>query len=268
MILFSMRVLVFCFLLGLLTFPVDAQTIWSRPYEPNQFAVETIVPDAPDDAALLSGATFLTGTISLNDNIEVAAEMPIARYAPTNSGASITAAGNPYVGVGFSSTRIPLLLQLGARLPAAPSNAATRIGQISDVGRTSAFRHDEFILSGLLNGRRSIGRHSTLRVRAGLGYATYPTPATIDQGRKRDWRMYYDAQIWREGDPFVTGLSFTGRATLTHSKNTQHHAAVSMMTNWRRVQPGLVVGTSLNALVQESEFVPFVGLTLSFTYMR
>jgi hypothetical protein len=40
------------------------------------------------------------------------------------------------------------------------------------------------------------------------------------------------------------------------------------MTNGRRVQPGLVAGTGLNDLFQDGDFAPFVGLTLSVTYLR
>ena len=261
-----MRVFSFALLLGLLAAPVDAQTIWSRPYVPNQLAIEAVVPDTPDDAAALSGATFLSGTFSLNSNVEVAAELPVARYATTN-GTSTTALGNPYVGIGFSSTTIPMLVQIGARIPTAPSNAATRIGESADMGRLSAFRHDELVLSGLLNGRFAIGRNTTLRVRTGLGYASFPTPTSPD-GRDRDWRTYYDAQIWREGNRFLTGVSVTGRATLTNPRSTEHHAALSLMVNWRRVQPGLVVGTAINDLVQNSTFTPFAGLTLSVNYLQ
>lgn len=265
---FPMRVLVFVLLLGLFVVPAEGQTIWSRPYEPNQFAVEVIVPDASDDATILSGATFLTGTVSINDNVELAAELPVARYttAATDE-SSASAVGNPYLGFGFSSTTLPFLVQVGARIPVAPSNAATRFAQTADAGRTSAFRPDEFILTSLLNGRLPVGRNSTLRLRTGLGYATYPAPQTTG-GRNRDWRMYYDAQIWREGDRLITGLSFTGRANLTTSRDTQHHAGLSIMGNWRHVQPGVVTGTSLNALFQDSELVPFIGLTLSVSYMH
>jgi len=265
-----MRVLAFFLLFGFLfSSAAEAQTIWSRPYEPNQIAIEAVVPDAPDDASVLSGATFFTGTISLNDNVELSAELPVARYSPaTNGVASTTAVGNPYVGFGLSSTRIPLLFRIGARLPTAPSNTASRIGQTTDAGRTSAFTPDEFVLSGLLNGRLPIGRNSSLRLRTGLGYASFPSSQAATQGRNRDWRLYYDAQVWREGDLLVTGFSVTGRATLTNPRSTQLNAGVSVMSNWRFVQPGLVAGTSVNSLVQDSEFAPFVGLTLSITYLR
>jgi hypothetical protein len=262
-----MRALLFALLLGLLAVPADAQTIWSRPYQANQLAVEAIVPDTPDDASALTGATFLTGTLSLNDNLEVAAELPMARYGATADGvSSTTAVGNPYVGLGFSSTTIPVLVQIGARIPVAPTNAAARIGTAADLGRLSAFRPEEFVLSGLLNGRRDIGRNTTLRVRTGLGYASFERPTPQD--RKREWRAYYDAQIWREGDRFITGVSITGRATLTKPRRTQHHAVLSLMGNWRRVQPGLMVGTALNDLVQDGTLTPVAGITLSVTYLR
>jgi hypothetical protein len=258
-----MRVLVVVLLFGVLVGPAEGQTIWSRPYEPNQLAVEAIVPEA-ENASVLSGATFFSGSLSLNDNVELAAELPVARYDPTADGASTTTAiGNPYVGLGFSSTRIPLLFQLGARIPTAPSNVASRLGESGDVGRVPAFRPEEFSLTGLLNGRLPLARNSTLRLRAGLGYASRPDGPT-----NRDWRLHYDVQVWREGERLVTGLSVTGRALLTRPGTTQHHAALSVMTNWTRVQPGLVVGTSLNDLVQNEAFTPFAGVTLSVTYMR
>ncbi len=263
-----MRVFAFALLFGMLVVPAEGQTIWSRPYEPNQVAVEVIVPDASDDASVLSGATFLSGTLSINDNVELATELPLARYGTSaNDASSASAVGNPYLGFGFSGSRIPFLLQIGARVPVAPSNAAATLGQTTDVGRTSAFNPDEFVLSALLNGRFSLGRRTTVRLRTGFGRASSPTPDTTS-GRNQDWRMYYDAQIWGEGDRLITGLSVTGRASLTTPGETRHHAALSVMGNWSRVQPGLLVGTSLNDLFQTGDFVPVAGFTLSINYIR
>ncbi|PSQ96515.1 MAG: hypothetical protein BRD53_03875, partial [Bacteroidetes bacterium SW_7_64_58] len=104
-----MRSLLLAVLLGSVLAPVQAQTIWSRPYEPNQIALEAFVPELPnDDASGRSGATFLTVTRSLSENIELMAELPVARYAADNSSAA--AVGTPYVGVGRSSTSAPVLL--------------------------------------------------------------------------------------------------------------------------------------------------------------
>lgn len=262
-----MRIFTAVFLFfGLLAVPADGQTIWSRPYEPNQIVVEAVVPDPPDDASLLSGATFLTGTVSLSDNIELAAELPVARYGSTADGiASSSALGNPYLGFGFSSASFPLLVQVGARLPLAPTNAAARLGTTTDMGRTSAFHPEELVLSTLLNGRLRIGRNSTFRVRTGIEYGSRPGAGS---GTDRDWRMLYEGQFWRQGDRLITGFSVTGRAALSKPRGTQHHAALSVMANWRRVQPGLVVGTALNDLFREGDVAPFVGLTLSVSYLR
>jgi hypothetical protein len=261
-----MRTLLSALLFGLLVLPASGQTIWSRPYEPNQIAVEAVVPDAPDDASVLSGATFVTGTASLTDNIELAAELPLARYGSTADGvASTTALGNPYLGVGLSSTSFPLLIQVGARLPLAPSNAAARLGQSADMGRTSAFRHEELVLSTLMNGRFAIGRHSTVRVRTGVEYASAPRAGG---GTDRNWRLLYEGQVWRQGDRLITGFSVTGQAALSTPTGTRHHAALSVMTNGRRLQPGLVAGTGLNDLFRDGDVAPFVGLTLSVTYLR
>ncbi|PSQ63161.1 MAG: hypothetical protein BRD25_04750 [Bacteroidetes bacterium QH_1_61_8] len=147
-----MRVFAIALSLCLLAPTADGQTIWSRPYTPNQVAVEALTPYATDDAGLLSGGTFFSGTFSLNDNLELATELPVARYGASSSGSSSTTAlGNPYVGIGFSSTRTPLLFELGARIPVAEPGDAVRVAESVDVGRTTAFRPEEFVLSGLLN---------------------------------------------------------------------------------------------------------------------
>lgn len=259
-----MRPFALALLFCLLAPTADGQTIWSRPYEPNQFAVETLIPDAGEDAGALSGGTFFSGTVSLNDNLELATELPVARYGSSNGASSITAVGNPYVGIGFSSTRAPLLFELGARLPVAESNDAIRLGQRVDVGRTTAFRSEEFGLSGLLNGRFPLGRKSTVRLRAGMAYASQSRPMET----RRDWRLHYNAQLWREGDRLITGFSFAGRATVSDPGGTQHHAVLSFMGNWNRVQPGVIAGASLNDLIQDGTVNVFGGLTLSVSYLR
>jgi len=260
-----MRVFAIALSLCLLAPTADGQTIWSRPYTPNQISVEALTPYATDDAGLLSGGTFFSGTFSLNDNLELATELPVARYGASSSGSSSTTAlGNPYVGIGFSSTRTPLLFELGARIPVAEPGDAVRVAESVDVGRTTAFRPEEFVLSGLLNGRFPLGRSSTVRLRAGLAYASQSRPTET----RRDWRLHYDAQLWRDGDRLITGFSFAGRATVSDPGGTQHHAVLSFMGNWNRVQPGVIAGVSLNDLVQAGTLDVFGGLTLSITYLR
>ena len=261
-----MRVFLAVCVLSLLALPSQAQTLWSRPYEPDQIAVEALVPDAASDASGLTGATFLTATFSLNDNVELAAELPVARYGPSAGGSpSTTAVGNPFVGIGLSSTTIPLLFQIGARLPVAEANQAAAIGQATEVGRTSAFGPEEFGLSGLINGRLEAGRYSTLRLRTGLEFGSRPAPTGPD--RVRNWRLHYDAQLWREGDRLITGLTLAGQSSLSRSVS-RHHAFLSVMGNWNLVQPGLLAGASLNDLIREGTWTPIVGLTLSVSYGR
>lgn len=258
-----MRVLLSILLLSVFCLPTNGQTLFSRPYEPNQVSIESIVPDA-DDASGLTGATFITGTASLTPSIELTAELPLARDGSV-SGSSASAIGNPFLGVGLSSTNVPFLVELGARLPTAPNNRGAAVGGNAAFGRTSAFGPDELVLSSLFNGRREVGRHTTLRLRTGMLYATRESASG---NRSRDWQLQYETQIWREGDRFITGLSFTGEALLTSPGTTDHHATISMMSNWNRVQPGILFGTALNPLFQRTELVPHVGLTLSVSYGR
>jgi hypothetical protein len=263
-----MRFLLPVLLLGLFVPAAQAQTLWSRPYAPNQFAIEALVPDPPDEAGRLSGATFVTGTVSLSENVELAGELPLARAGGTSDVSSTTALGNPYVGLGLSSTTLPVLLEVGTRLPVASAGPGGRVGQAADMGRTAAFHPDEFSLSALLNGRIALGRRTTVRLRAGGVYASFPAAADTSNSNETAWRLQYDAQLWHEGERTITGLSMTGRAVVSAPRRTQHHLALSLMPNWTRVQPGLVIGTSINDLVQDGAFSPFAGLTLSLSYGR
>ena len=253
---------------GLLA-PAQAQTVWSRPYEPNQIVLEGLLPELPnDDATGLSGATFLTVTRSLSETLELVAELPVARYATSRT--STTAVGNPYVGVGLSSTSTPVLLELGVRIPAVPSNRAPVAGRHTDVGRTAAFRDEAFSASALLNTRLAVGRRTTLRLRAGLTYASVHVDST--NGTESDWRLPYSAQLWREGEQFMTGLSIVGRPALSDSApdvgRSTHHAVLSFMVDWDRVQPGLLLGTGLDPLINDGRFELVGGVTLSISYLR
>ncbi|WP_263840950.1 hypothetical protein [Salinibacter sp.] len=253
--------------MSVLAVPAQGQTIWSRPYQPNQIALEAIVPDLPaDDASVASGAAFLTATRSLNDNVELAAELPVARYG-TDAAAS-TAVGNPYVGFGLSSSSLPILLELGLRIPATPTNEALQAGQRADMGRTAAFRDESVAPSVLLNGRLPLGRRASLRLRSGLTYAS--AERTGADGTENRWRLPYSAQLWWNGEQFMTGLSVAGRPRLSSSSpdRTTHRAVVSVTLDGARVQPGLLVGTGLDPLVQDGRFAAVAGLTVSLSYGR
>ena len=247
--------------------PAQAQTIWSRPYQPNQIALEAVVPELPeDDASVATGAAFLTATRSLNDNVELAAELPVARYA--NDATSATAVGNPYVGVGLSNSSRPFLLELGVRIPAVPDNEAPRAGQHADFGRTAAFRDEYVSTSALLNGRVPLGRYASLRLRSGLTFAS--APQAEGDGRGHHWRLPYSAQLWWNGDQFMTGLGVDGRPLLSGStpSRTTHRMVFSLMLDGNRVQPGLLVGTGLDPLFQGGRFVAVAGFTMSVSYGR
>lgn len=248
--------------MGVLSLPAKAQTLFSRPYQPNQVAIETIVPDA-DDASGGTGTMFVTATASLTENIELATELPVAR---NGAGSGSSAVGNPYLGLGLSSTKVPFLLEVGTRLPTAPNNAASSIGRASSFARTPAFDPNELGLSTLVNRRLRLGRRSSLRLRSGLSYTSRESGPTND--RSRDWIFHYEGQVWREGDRLITGLTFTGRALLTSPGTANHHAGLSLMGNWNRVQPGLLLGTALDPLFDRNELAPYVGITLSISYGR
>jgi hypothetical protein len=246
------------------------QTIWSRPYQPNQIAVEALVPERPTaNTSVGSGATFLTLTRSLNDNVELATELPVARNDGT--GSSTTAVGNPYVGLGLSSGTLPVLFEAGVRLPAVSTNSARSVGKRVDIGRTAAFQNEDISVTALLNGRIPIGRRTSLRLRTGVTFASTDTSATAATEARR-WRLPYSVQLWREGDRFLTGLSVVGRPRLTdpdvNEGRSTNSVVLSIMLDGDRIQPGLVVGAGLDPLVEDGRFEWVGGLTLSLSYDR
>lgn len=225
------------------------------------------MPELPnEDLSFPSGATFLTATRSFTDNVEGAVELPLARY--TNDGSSASAVGNPYVGLGLSSTRLPLLVEFGARIPAVPTNAARTVGKRADLGRSAAFRDETLSLSGLLNGRVPLGRYTSLRLRAGLTYTSVQTDSTSAENY---WTIPYSAQIWREGNRFLTGFSVVGRPASTAAPEEHealHRAVLSIMLDGDQLQPGLMLGTGLNSLFTDGRVVLVGGITLSISYSR
>ena len=173
------------------------------------------------------------------------------------------------MGLGLSSTRRPLLLELGVRLPAAPTTAAASAGQRADLGRTAAFRDEAVALSGLLNTRVALGRATSLRLRAGAAYGSLHADSTA--GDTNAWQALYGAQLWRSGAGLITGLSVVGRPALTDAAETAdsaHHAALSLMLDRRRWRPGLLLGIGLDPLVTGGDVTLVGGLTLSISYDR
>jgi len=259
-----------CAVLGAaLASPAAAQTVWTRPYQNNQLSVEVVTPAFKDDAIeWTSGAAYLSGTYSLNENVELIGELPVARI--DSGGVTESVIGNPYVGVGLSGTRTPFLLELGARLPLLedPGPAAVA-GSFTEVARTRAFQPEETVLSALANWRFEIDRATSLRVRAGGVYAEFPNVVDGRQRTERDVRLAYNAQLWYEGNRTILGLTFAGKGTLTtpgsYGQKSRHWFAGTVIGNFSTVRPGLLVGVSTDAEVRDVAAL-FFGLTLSTTY--
>ena len=234
----------------------DAQTILTLPYEPSTVSVEVVHPTyAADSLGLGTSAAFVTASYTLNENVEVTAELPVARVDAGS--VSATRLGNPFAGFLFSSTSLPVLFELGVRLPVADGSAATELGTFTDAGRGSAFIEKEFAVHGLGNTRLQLGRNTTLRLRGGGVYSVYPVPdADGGERNERDFRLRYAAQLWREGDPLVLGLTFTGRGTLTapgtYDKKSVHYLAGTAIVDVGRVMPGLTVGVPFNKEVRDT----------------
>jgi len=253
----------------------EAQSLWSTPYKPNQMAIEVLQPSLDavpeEDISVLTGAASLWGSFLLTDRTTLTAGLPMARYASDTDGdtpVSITESqiGNPYVGVGVSSTRVPLLVEWGVRLPlASDSSAATWAGTGADLVHREAFAPDLFSTQLILNSRWELTRVAGVRFRGG----PLLTVPTADNDGTAELFLRYGAQAWYEGDRYILGAGFTGRALVTErgtafSDRTTHQVSGTVILNLPLVQPGLLLRTPLNGPGSDDVSL-VVGLTLSIT---
>ena len=242
------------------------QSLWRIPYQPNQVVLETVVPQYETDRFEGgTGAAFLTGTYSLSSHIEGVVELPLSHAtAPSTSS---TALGNPYVGLGIASTTLPILVEVGARLPLGDDSIAREAATgITDPGRTAAFGRNERSLSALLNVGIFLWPNTSLRLRGGSTYAIFDDAAdAID----RDVRLHYGAQLWRQGEPLTIGLTFTGVGVPSDAgsfaANSRHHLGATVLLDFDSIALGPFIGVSLDKTVRD--VAPyFVGLTLSLSH--
>lgn len=247
--------LLLVFILGIGSWPdAHAQTIFTRPYQPSTLSVEAVAPTFSGDSLdAASGALFVSASYTLNTNVELMVELPVAR-ASGDPGSS-TGLGNPLIGLGFSSTSFPLLVEVGARLPLADDDLASRVGAFTDFGRGRAFQPEERLGYLLGNTRFPIGRQTSVRFRGGFSYAAFPRDTVEGERTETDVRIRYSAQLWREGDRLITGLTLTGRGTLTapgsYGKKSIHHVALTTLVDVRRFAPGITVGLPLDASTRD-----------------
>jgi len=252
-----------------------AQSLWSTPYVPNQITLEVLQPtlqSAPtEDISVLTSASTLWGGYLLTNRTTVVIGMPVAHYQSTLEGepsmdVTKTQIGNPYVGVGVSSTRVPLLVELGVRLPLAPdASAATRAGQATDLVHREAFAPNLFSAQIIANARWNWTRRFGLRLRGGP-LLTAPT-----QGAPGTTEVYarYGVQAWQEGDRIVAGVGLMGRALLSErggsfGDRTTHQATGMLILNLPRVQPGVLIRLPIND-PSDTDIDVVAGLTLSVT---
>lgn len=254
--------------------PGVGQSLWSTPYAPNQIALEVLQPGldaAPDESiSPLTSAHTFWGSYLVNDRATVVLGVPTAYYrSDRDNGPSLreVQVGNPYVGVGVSSTRVPLLVELGARLPLAPDpSAATLAGQTADLAHREAFDPHLLAAQLVVNTRWDWSRNAGMRLRGGplLTRPTQEAPGSTELYAR------YGLQIWYEGDRFIYGTGTTGRALLTErggafADRTIHQATGTLLFNLSHVQPGVLFRIPING--PGSERVGFVvGLTLSATW--
>lgn len=251
-------------IIGLMVIPVDGasgQTPFTRPYLPSVVSVEAVRPAYENDAVgATTGALFLSGSYTLNENTELVAELPLA-HASGDGVASSTAIGNPLIGLALSSTRIPLLVELGGRVPLADGSLAAELGQAADYGRGASFLENESQAYLLGNTRITLGEKLSMRLRGGLAFGAFEEDNAAGTAvTQQDFRLRYAVQFWREGDWLIGGLSFTGRGTLTapgpYDQKSRHHMALTFLLDTGKIAPGITLGVPLNG--PDRDVAPFV----------
>lgn len=239
----------------------SAQTPFTRPYLPSVVSVEAVRPAYESDAVgARTGALFLSGSYTLNENTEFVAELPFA-HASGDGVASSTTIGNPLIGLALSSTRIPLLVELGGRVPLADGSLAAELGQAADYGRGASFLENESQAYLLGNTRIALGQKLSMRLRGGLAFGAFEEDNAAGTAvTQQDFRLRYAVQFWREGDWLTGGLSFTGRGTLTapgpYDQKSRHHMALTFLLDTGKIAPGITIGFPLNG--PDRDVAPFV----------
>lgn len=237
-----------------------AQTQFTRPYLPSVVSVEVVRPAFEDETLSAdTGALFVTGSYTLNENVEVVGELPVAR-AGGEGLQTTTTLGNPLFGFAFSSTRMPILVEVGGRLPVAKDNLAARLGGTADYGRGSAFLQDERQVYLLGNTRYQFSQQVSIRVRGGLVYSVFENEVDGAQRTEKDLRLRYSAQAWREGDWLLLGVTFNGRGTTTapggYGGKSTHHVAATAIVDIGKIAPGVTVGVPLDGSARD--VAPFI----------
>jgi len=243
--------------------------MWTPPYRPNQVALEWIVPTLGDGRFRVSGGgAYFDLSVSLTRRVEVITELPFA-YRFAGSARSTAVVGNPYVGIGLSALSAPVLLEVGARIPATEDDAALGVGELANVGRSSAFRAQERNASALLSWRYLLTRHLSVRLRGGV-VAIERLEGAIDPGRRA--RLRYSGQLWYEKGSITAGLTATGWVPPTISPGTfreesVNHLMGTFMIDVGPARPGLLVGVPVDRDLWDRAPL-LIGLTLSASHQR
>jgi hypothetical protein len=191
--------------------------------------IEVLKPQfAPSDFysyGFLTGATFLTASVPLGDNLRFAADLPIvfldvthAReygwYPPHGADGPIsrTQLGNPYVGLQLDSRGTGMSVSFGVRLPLAPrtdDGFGGHVGRQIDPDRAEAFGAGQ--LSVL------IMAYAVHELAEGLGVSVHAGPTSSMRLRGQRYEdeslliMRYGARVFYRAGLAEIGVDVTGR---------------------------------------------------------
>jgi hypothetical protein len=248
-----------------------AQSLWVKPYEPNQVSVAFMRPvftDPASEVAPASGTAFAGTSVSLTSYIELIGEMPLVWYGAGDPSPRLRLEpGNPYLGVGIASEETPVFWELGARVPLAEGPPdALAFGRTADVSRGTAFSPQTVTIQAAGNYRLPFSRRAGLRLRGGLNLALRAEGSRVGTS---EVIVPLSVQFWQEGEVFVFGVGATSQVYTARTSSFQDavdaYATGTAMIHYERFQPGIVIGAPLTRPATTVADM-LLGVTLSYTF--
>jgi hypothetical protein len=250
-----------------------AQSLWLEPYSDPVIYVEILKPSFESvDLTLLSSVWFLSGRLSVSDDLVLVAEIPLAfaepdldvqPLGPTVETEMEGALGNVYVGLDWRPASPEFFGELGVRLPLLDeTDLASAVGFFTDfVDRFEAFSSDLVALQVAGNYMRHYPSGFALRLRFS------PILDFFTDAEETEVYFHYSGQGRYEAEGLALGGGLAGRWAVTSenavenlSGTTIHHAALFGSYEIGRFRPGMQVRIPIDEDLRD-----FIDLTVGLT---
>jgi hypothetical protein len=265
-----------------------SQSFWLDTGRDASLALEVLKPSfdaemlGPETkVSFLTSATFLSARAPLSPRVRIAFDLPIAHYRFRASyqghafDESDTAIGNPYLGLEHTARSVPLMTEIGVRLPLAPkTNGAVGVGALTDFDRLEAFMPENATISLAANYFHENADGLRFRARVGPSVALYTGRRVEYAGRHypdaAELFLNYAAKVWYRTPQAELGTGLSGRTWVSEASSLTedrfwHHFGLWASAHLGRVSPGVHFRLPLNQDVQEVvNFVVGVNAVVQF----